>query len=689
MAPTARPDGGRGVTAGTTSVEQALHGYRAGHRLLASSVELGAPDRKFLSILTDTPVVDRESSPWSVSLSGWPLPSREWYALTLCWAAEDDRRRGALWAHTLLLGRESFSVSGSIDFAGAFAQPGDYDADLEQFSKPLTLSLRSGEWPTAERDWIAEVAWACHDRPPRPVVLTTDEVPASRHSMLLASWRALWPSVRWNWRFLETASLDGGGAGSEGLPDLAVIRMGSAVPSGVRAVRGRLPTEPPRWASSLADIGLADAERRRRFEATMEVGIDADHESVVGAADVWTAVTSGDLSRTIRLASKHFPSPRAATGLKSQLADSEDSFDGALVTGYPRIVGVIMAADEAFAAREVVEQLRADVRLHADEAPELLVLAADAPLGPVRDSIVIECSELLTERAEWSRVTRTARLTALDVAPAIAEDPQFWLAGDGQALWDALSKSGRRPDPGVLKAMVTGHASVDPRSVYSAWPEAEQLVVDLLARGGLPIAALGPWISQFRQPLRAEALLDMKLGEEGYEEVAAVLRSDSFDGLNGADLHRLLAAAPRSPSLLVHVFKSGASARDREARGAALHAFEALHGLARNRPQLQALSAIQSDVAMVAPAERLARALNLTVRSWQQVPGEIEDLGLDSFEALLAADDKAELAQHLAQVSTLADPTKQRAVAHTIAEKADRDRLSGLLQGLFGLITRR
>src|SRR4051794_39871078 len=88
-----------------TPVEQALHGYENGHRLLAASAELNTADRRVLARQTDSPDAGRVPG-WDALLAGHPLPSG-YFALSMTWPAPEMPRPGCVWTHTLLLDFEA------------------------------------------------------------------------------------------------------------------------------------------------------------------------------------------------------------------------------------------------------------------------------------------------------------------------------------------------------------------------------------------------------------------------------------------------------------------------------------------------------------------------------------------------------------------------------------------------------
>src|SRR5215213_2341851 len=103
-------------------LDQALHGYENGHRLLAASAELVSADRRVLARQTDSPDAGRVAG-WDALLTGHPLPSGA-FALSMTWPAPEMPRPGCVWTHTLLIDFADIAVIASLsDLDNLFRGP--------------------------------------------------------------------------------------------------------------------------------------------------------------------------------------------------------------------------------------------------------------------------------------------------------------------------------------------------------------------------------------------------------------------------------------------------------------------------------------------------------------------------------------------------------------------------------------
>src|SRR5450631_120749 len=84
------------------TIDQTLHGYEKGHRLLASSLPLSPEDDRALLTMSDLSG-SRVADGFLEYITGYMLPSRGYYAIAKTWYATEMKRPGCVWTHTLLI----------------------------------------------------------------------------------------------------------------------------------------------------------------------------------------------------------------------------------------------------------------------------------------------------------------------------------------------------------------------------------------------------------------------------------------------------------------------------------------------------------------------------------------------------------------------------------------------------------
>src|SRR4051812_447737 len=111
--------------ASTLTLNQTLHGYNEGHRLLAASIELPPRSERLIHELSDLSG-DGFYSGFEEYLTAYPLPERnqKLYAFARTWYASEMERPGCVWTHTLIINIEDFKFITDVNVL------------LELFSRP-------------------------------------------------------------------------------------------------------------------------------------------------------------------------------------------------------------------------------------------------------------------------------------------------------------------------------------------------------------------------------------------------------------------------------------------------------------------------------------------------------------------------------------------------------------------------
>ncbi|MGN1157270.1 MAG: hypothetical protein ACI4TK_13935 [Agathobacter sp.] len=127
-------------------IQQALWGYSGGHHLLASSVPLSNQSIKVLGPLTDLSGSEMVNS-FDGYLTGCPLESGKYYALSKTWYANEMNRPGCVWTHTLLLDYSSIPDLRAIDIESLFQRPNsNVSGWKDEYCNPIrTLSYGENE----------------------------------------------------------------------------------------------------------------------------------------------------------------------------------------------------------------------------------------------------------------------------------------------------------------------------------------------------------------------------------------------------------------------------------------------------------------------------------------------------------------------------------------------------------------
>src|SRR5438477_7688138 len=101
-------------------VDQLLHGYSDGHRLIAASTTLGPDESRHLLVSTDVPGGPHRTR----VISSLPLVDSNRWALTATWSADEMPRSGSVWSHTLLFDEKAVAaITSWRSILDAFERP--------------------------------------------------------------------------------------------------------------------------------------------------------------------------------------------------------------------------------------------------------------------------------------------------------------------------------------------------------------------------------------------------------------------------------------------------------------------------------------------------------------------------------------------------------------------------------------
>lgn len=184
-----------------TVVHQTLHGYADGHRLLKSSIQLTKSADRELSILSDLSG-STGGEIFDSYLTGYPLPSTNYYALSRTWPAPEMSRPGCVWTHTLLLNRHDLPEIAGV--TQLFRRPHKWDS-MSSYTTPILPEIRSCPVMTLpKRSYLAGIIGAVYAEVPEPIAFVIDNSEGLEGGVL-ALWSQQWPSLAENFKFCTGA----------------------------------------------------------------------------------------------------------------------------------------------------------------------------------------------------------------------------------------------------------------------------------------------------------------------------------------------------------------------------------------------------------------------------------------------------------------------------------------------------
>ncbi len=367
-------------------VHQALFGYDAGHRLLASSTPLDPATESALSRLTDgTGATDVPG--FDGHLAGYPLPGGA-YALSRTWTAPEIPRPGAVWTHVLLLDRRHLGASfAPAGLAAMLTRPGDDD---DGYARPLDFPEGQSKRPRPLGDgapdrWREALSALFESDKRAGSAWLTAQATADAEPALLALWQWLWPALRRSFAF---------SAGATGARRTADRPFDLLVVPAVRQMTARADLGPPPEGRSLSADLIADDLAGRlppsfgdfcRFCGAETASRSAAAELALAWRDAVTAAPGEDAAAVLRRlatsAADRYPAPSSMRRYKRALVHPDRRLPAAWTADDAVRVLATTRLALAVAAQDVdVASLTAAAR-----DPQALALAAGAPPRPAGD----------------------------------------------------------------------------------------------------------------------------------------------------------------------------------------------------------------------------------------------------------------------------------------------------------------
>lgn len=133
-------------------INQALHGYRQGHELLASSLELLSNDKRKMLYLSDSSGSEF-SELFDGYLEGYPL-SDDKYVLSRTWRASEMKRPGCVWTHSLIVDRGDFKDLKNLSDLFIYFKRPDLTEDFSLYKKKISISCRKSSNPDMEASFV-------------------------------------------------------------------------------------------------------------------------------------------------------------------------------------------------------------------------------------------------------------------------------------------------------------------------------------------------------------------------------------------------------------------------------------------------------------------------------------------------------------------------------------------------------
>lgn len=433
-----------------TSIHQAVHGYRDGHRLLSSSTPLSSDAARTMLVLSDM------SGPsmlpgFDVYLTGYALAGTDYFVLAKTWYAPEMQRPGCVWTHSLLIPRARISDISVARLMRSFRRP-QVDAVDSAAALPLVVE---DETPTGgigdgfdDRSLAATMIGAVLGQP-RPVIVGADNA-AQFEAVFLRLWEVLWPAERTRFSFCTGALMPRANSGA--LLDLQAVPR--AIPpsqfrksaSAALVLDLRTPVKSEAWVDLVLDGTVGG---NVSFHSWLEAaaGAEAGRAVVPGLApifDEWYAPGSSARSALMRVMNASDIGAGVLPRLMAMVFDRAYKESGA--TGGRELLQILCTnshPDLASIASILEEQIKRLFGESRKDGVALVFSLLSSELNEVGECVLRTAVLLLVPNdVETLADAQTPLLsTILGANPALAQSPTLWQRVGSRAI-DVLSQLG-------------------------------------------------------------------------------------------------------------------------------------------------------------------------------------------------------------------------------------------------------
>jgi hypothetical protein len=459
-------------------IQQTLHGYSDGHRLLEASRALPRKTERTVLIVSDMsgPTMLRGFESY---LTGYPLPDASLYALARTWYAAEMTRPGCVWTHTLFIENADLArISDLRALLGLFSRPQSGQA-LSEYHSPLTLRGIAMNAEGTNPDGILEsiaanTLVALYSSPDKPVYIPADS--SERYEdLILAIWTQQWPRLRRSFRFctgsLSNRTVDGEAFDMQVVPVSLVRHISREVPHGgvIDTEKVAPSTACITWLNAATTDLLSERDGPlRRF--LWEFGADLMEGRAVFSrlVEVFTCLENMwrrklSLTDLTEVVSQRFPTPTEAVHLKAGIFGEVKGNERQLLRGVSEseLLRELVTTKHhaAFDAEAIGMRGRARVLWESEkqQAKNLIIELVSTDLNPLGEELLAGFAEAMEggEAADLLKTNSAALLILVKHNPVLATSPRLWYGSlDEQQKLLAVIMACQSIAPVTLKSII-------------------------------------------------------------------------------------------------------------------------------------------------------------------------------------------------------------------------------------------
>ena len=496
-------------------IQQALHGYKDGHQLLAASTNLTRNQESVMLVMSDL------SGPafrdgYESYITGYPVSGDGIYCVAKTWFAPELPRPGCVWTHTLLVRDEELARIPDIrSLRGLFRRP-QSETDYGDYEVPISVEPGRGPSARPPLDGAAEIIYSLYSSD-QYVVIPAEES-AKFEELILTIFSQQWPKLRRGFRFCTGAlSIRDTEFDLSVSPPDATHSVG---PTGqIVNLRTHLRHPMDEWVrKAIRDLSSPPNEASlRRFLWQFGPDYNDGRGSFRPLAEIYLAMEAVETKNTgdgvLSAIAYFFPQQTHATRLKSELFGKQGLYTARL-GGEAEILRMLIShpgADSLSDDMTHVSSRASDlVAASPDVATDIALLALD-----IRSDNAQRFLEGYVDSAKWpadllAAMPASLIVMVLDRSPALVTNQSLWRRSDSMELMsrftsrdvkDAISVEDlvraliEAEAWGPLRLAMDHYRSNGTRAAF-AWIDAQPGEVIDIPQGLFDIAGLGSAVSK-------------------------------------------------------------------------------------------------------------------------------------------------------------------------------------------------
>jgi len=431
---------------GFEALDQLLHGYADGHRLLQGSRRIPDDLSRLMLRMSDLSGSNLAEG-FEEYFTGYPLTSLKAYALAKTWYAPEMPRPGCVWTHTLIIPFSAMARIRRLDILESLFKRPNGPSKREGYSDPIPLNnLTHGQ---SHLSPLAESARALpgliarfYENDGKPLLLPS-RTSRQFEGAIFALWSQQWPELRTQFTFC-TGSLSARSYGKQPLDvqcvplsrtreiSLSISSETCTAPDVVDSA-----TEPPQWAIEAANDENALGNESIRDFLWSVAGAHSTRQDFISFIRVFEVIHDAPtISELVASIASVFPLAQDGADLKLRLLRRTAPIEGRLRFREQDILFALATTDQysSFDGKELGLTVRgAALWEDQDSAAWLLTQLFHASLNSLGEQVLSGLISVVVPETALVVIRDNPELlpTLFRAKPDLAASADLWrLGGD-------------------------------------------------------------------------------------------------------------------------------------------------------------------------------------------------------------------------------------------------------------------